>query len=172
MATQEPSTPVSTEWEVEEEDFTPEGPLKDGQEIIDGQFIIDKNGVKRRPNGHPFPGGQGIRPAGKKTASFREFKHSMLIAFHANGGTQWLTEWGARNPALFFKLMSKMLPQAVNVDSRKVTEMTINIDWATKDRLSYRNDPQLVEEAAKPTEWKEPQEDKGLAATLRHEDKD
>jgi hypothetical protein len=174
MTSDNPNTPLQAEWEVEQEDFTPEGPLKDGQEIIDGNFIIDKNGVKRRPNGHPFPGGQGIRPAGKKTASFREFKHSMLIAFHANGGTQWLTEWGREHPALFFKLMAKMIPQATLEGAAK-TAIEVNIAWATKERLSYQHPPLINEAAAGHAQtdgtWKEPQEESGVASVLRDADK-
>lgn len=164
-----PELPTQAEWEVEQEDFTPEGPLKDGQEIIDGDFIIDKNGIKRRPNGHPFPGGQGIRPAGKKTASFREFKHSLLIAYHANGGTQWLTEWGARNPALFFKLMSKMVPQAVNSDAVK-TAVEVNINWASKERLSYQDAPVVITPTGH-AEWRDKPDEAGIAAVLRDADK-
>ena len=160
----DPTPTSATEWEVEEEDFTPEGPLKDGQEIIDGEFIIDKNGIKRRPNGHPLPG-IGIRPAGKKAKSFREFKYSMLIAFHANGGTAWLTEWGARNPALFFKMMSKMIPQALNVEGQKAA-VEVNISWATDQRLSYQNEPQVVD-AAPSQPWKEPAPNAETAVQVR-----
>lgn len=88
------------------EDFTPEG-LSPGDEVIDGDVIIDSNGVRRTRTGQLLPGSKLGRT---KRLKYRQFKESMLSAFHANGGTAWLAEWGAQHPSQFFRLMARMIP--------------------------------------------------------------
>lgn len=111
MTTEASTTPF--EGEVDDELHTPEV-LAPGEEVIDGDFIIDSKGLKRLRDGRLLPG-QALNPNGRPKGSgtglrYREFKQSMVLAFHQNGGTAWLARWGLQNPSQFFRLMSRMLP--------------------------------------------------------------
>ena len=138
-------TPVELDTEVTPEKIAP------GDQIIDGNFVIDAHGVRRAHNGHfvaggaPPPGSGRPSTWGHSGLSYREFKQSMVIAFHRNGGTDWLTEWGRANPSLFFKLMGRMLGDN-NPLVKSLVE--VNINWASPERLSYQKTGEVIEDAA------------------------
>jgi hypothetical protein len=57
-------------------------------------------------------------------------------AFDMIGGTLRLAKWADKNPDKFYQLYSKLVPATVQIDEKK--DIRITIDWATSDRLSYR----------------------------------
>lgn len=111
--TQRPPHPDEDDDTLDLDPYTKDHPVTKDEVVRDGDFHIGMDGVRRavrNERGHfvkgtPRPGGG--RRAGVK---FREFRDSLIVAFHENGGTAWLAEWGRENPTAFFKLMGKMVP--------------------------------------------------------------
>ena len=146
MTTEASTTPF--EGEVDDELHTPEV-LAPGEEVIDGDFIIDSKGLKRLRDGRLLPG-QALNPNGRPKGSgtglrYREFKQSMVLAFHQNGGTAWLARWGLQNPSQFFRLMSRMLPhefQGETDTQRRGTTLDDASPYCSRRRTSGSGDQQ------------------------------
>lgn len=134
------------EGELDVEDVTPEE-LDAGQSVIDGDFIIDRNGVRRDRNGRLLPGssiGRG-RPKGVR---YREFRTAMVKAFHDNGGTEWLASWGRDHPSQFFRLMARMIPLELQGELKSSGNIRITLAPSPLDEvppgMQPREDAPLV----------------------------
>jgi hypothetical protein len=67
--------------------------------------------VKRRP---PAAGmGRKLGSVNKTTAAVKE---SLMAAFDGMGGVEALIEWGKANPAPFYQIWARLLPQELKAD--------------------------------------------------------
>jgi len=60
-------------------------------------------------------------------------------AFEMIGGVPRLALWADQNPTKFYTLFSKLVP--ATAETHHKTELTVNINWASPDRLSYAKGP-------------------------------
>lgn len=59
-------------------------------------------------------------------------------AFEAIGGVNRLAIWADRNPTRFYtQMVAKRIPATAEISQK--SEISIKIEWASPDRLSYKN---------------------------------
>lgn len=103
------------------------------------------------------------------TLSVADLRQDVLQAYKQLGGAAYLM----KNPALLSKLLVKIAGETKQSDNSPVT---VNISWLSPNRLSYKNEGNVVDiapaiagdkviEAAIP--WKEGPPEQGLAHILR-----
>lgn len=88
--------------------------------------------MKPKPRGKPFAKGLP-RPAnagrrkGTPNRTTASVKAALVEAFNELGGVAALVKWGKKNPALFYPLWAKLLPQEVKVDGEKPPSVNVNL---------------------------------------------
>lgn len=83
--------------------------------------------------------GEALPPALRDARAAKAFQQ----AFDMIGGVPRLALWADQNPTKFYTLYSKLVPATAEILEKKDINITIN--WASPDRLSYKNGP--VEDA-------------------------
>ncbi len=87
----------------------------------------------------PYKKGESGNPEGRPTGSKNEFttlKDAFLDAFKELGGSQALIDWakkGERNKAMFFQMITKMLPTNMTGDMKAKVIVELRKTLTTKN---------------------------------------
>lgn len=89
--------------------------------------------------------GDGLPPALKSSKAAKAFQQ----AFEQIGGVPRLALWADQNPSKFYHLYSKLVPSTTLQEVK--TALTVTINWAGPDRLSYQNQNQQPAQGVTPS---------------------
>ena len=84
--------------------------------------------------------GESLPPVLKDSKAAKAFQQ----AFDMIGGVPRLALWADQNPTKFYTLFSKLVPATAEINEKK--EIKVTIEWASADRLSYRNGKELAQD--------------------------
>lgn len=81
--------------------------------------------------------GTSLPPVLKDSKAAKAFQQ----AFDMIGGVPRLALWADQNPTKFYTLYSKLVPATAEIMEKK--DINVTISWASPERLSYLNRPDL-----------------------------
>lgn len=79
--------------------------------------------------------GESLPPVLRDSRAARAFQQ----AFEMIGGVPRLALWADQNPTKFYALYSKLVPATAEVHEKR--DITVTINWASPERLSYQQQP-------------------------------
>lgn len=85
--------------------------------------------------------GDSLPPVLKDSRAAKAFQQ----AFEMIGGVPRLALWADQNPTKFFTLYSKLVPATAEIHEKR--DITVTINWASPERLSYGREPEIVADA-------------------------
>jgi len=77
--------------------------------------------VNNRENTGSFIKGKSANPGGRPRGAkgkFTNLKESFLNAYNEGGGDAWLITWAKENETDFFKILARLLPKEIEVETK------------------------------------------------------